>query len=142
MLAHRAKPRVQEQIARCLFYLDPFCAAEVQPDLFVIGIRRNDEIVFELLLIAVKDQVNPGINVLVFHFRKSRNICLPFRFVVTDKIVDLTFLLFQPFRRRIGVGTGKFHSQNGRFGLGHFGFWLTHLPRLFIDASLGRVFFP
>ena len=52
--------------------------------------RRHHEVVLELPLIAVIDEVDPGIDVVELDFRISRNVRPPRRGVGAEKIVDLT----------------------------------------------------
>src|SRR5882724_7335245 len=48
--------------------------------------RSQNKIIFQLALVPIIDEVNSGINLLVFYFGKQRNPRLPLLWGVTDKV--------------------------------------------------------
>ena len=73
--------RIDAQLAR---------ARQLESDRARIGPRRDDEVILQLMLVAVIDHVNAGVNIAVFHLRVCRNICLPLRRIAADKVIALT----------------------------------------------------
>jgi hypothetical protein len=68
VLAHRfAAFDVQQQIARRLIDLEPRRAVELQPDRLRIAAGRDDEVVFELTLVAVVDQIDAVVDARARH---------------------------------------------------------------------------
>lgn len=62
---------------------------EAQCDLIGIGAGSDVEVVFELLLIAVIDEINTRIDALVFNARVLWNAGAPFRWLVSDEVIAL-----------------------------------------------------
>ena len=62
-------------------------APELQPDSMGIGSGSNFKIVFQLSLIAVVNQINPGVNLLVAHARVLRHIAVPACRIASDEII-------------------------------------------------------
>ncbi len=65
-------------------------AVEAQLDGAGIGVRRDDEIVFELPLSAVIGEVDAGPHVAVFDPAVSRDVGAPLRRIVADEIIRLS----------------------------------------------------
>lgn len=54
-------------------------AIKFQPDATRVGARRNDEIKFDSPLIAVKNQIDAGINLLISNSGESGDSAAPLR---------------------------------------------------------------
>ena len=64
------------------------CALEGELDLIRIGARGDDQVVFELALVAVIGEVNAGIDVLVPDLGVGRDIRPPLLRVVAEEVID------------------------------------------------------
>src|SRR5206468_9923180 len=86
-------------------------AFERQLDRIRVGARSNEEVVFELLLIAVVDEVHSGIDVLVFDLPVPWNLRVPVLAIVADKVIALPgqFVFLGYARRRVAVD--QLHPQ-------------------------------
>lgn len=76
-----------------------------------VSARSNYKIVFELTLVAVIDQVNSGIDVLVPYLGVRRNIGAPFLGIIADKVVDLARQFTQTHHRRFSARAHKIHPH-------------------------------
>ena len=111
-LADHAGGRVQHEVALGI-HLELVGSMEAEPDPLGIGARTDDEIVFELALVAVVDQVDPRVDVLVSHLRVRRDIGPPVRGIAADEVVGLAWKLLCPHHGWLGVGTDEDHPQDG-----------------------------
>ena len=75
----------QHQISRFI-YTDPRNTVKRHPNLLGVSVRRNHEIVLQLILRAVIHQVDPGINAPRFHTRVIRDSHDPLRRIVAPEI--------------------------------------------------------
>src|SRR5208283_1379237 len=64
-------------------------AVEFEFGLRGVGARRDLEVIFEASLVAVEDQVDSGIDVVVADAGKLRNAAAPLCRVVAEKIIAL-----------------------------------------------------
>src|SRR5205807_4059046 len=62
-------------------------AFEIQRDLIRAASRRNFEVIFELILISIKGEIDTGINFTVLNPSKLRNIAQPPRRITSDEVV-------------------------------------------------------
>src|SRR5450755_1524639 len=67
--------------------LQIFCALEIEVDPVGIGAGRNLEVVFKTTLPAIKVQIDSGIKIAILHSGKLRNVPVPARGIVSDKVV-------------------------------------------------------
>ncbi len=87
-------------------------AFDVECDTVRVGFGLNDEVVFKLPLIAVIDEIDAGIDTVVPDLGVSRDVGMPFRRVISEKVVHLAGELVDPRDASRGVGAGKLHAQN------------------------------
>lgn len=89
-------------------------ALERQLDDVRVGTGSNDEVVFELLLIAVVDEVHSRIDVLVFDFPVAWNLSVPVSAIAADDVVALSgqFVVLRNARR--WVAANQLHPQRRR----------------------------
>ena len=80
-------------------------AIELERDQSGARARRHHKIIFELPLIAVINQVDAGINILVTDLAKRRHASPPLARIVAQEIIHLGRQLLQPrgLCRRIGT---------------------------------------
>src|SRR6266480_4907263 len=83
-----AVARLEEKIAYGVNSNVP-SALERQLDRSRVGTWRDEEVVFELLLIAVVNEVHSGIDLLVFDFPVPWNLHVPVPAIVADDVVAL-----------------------------------------------------
>ncbi len=74
--------------------------------------RRNDEVIFQLLPVAVVRQIHPWIHAMKIHASVGRHIRAPLPGIVPNEIVHTSSKLFQPRNLRIYSGSRELHSQN------------------------------
>src|SRR5262245_58132611 len=72
--------------------------------------RRQPEVVFELLLTAVKGQVNAIPDVFIFDLAEACDARQP---LAPEEVVGLAGLLFQAGEPRRAIGRDQLHSQIG-----------------------------
>ena len=116
VLAYVAAFRVQHEIAFSadLQFVRTF---EVERDLLRVRTRCDDEVVFELALVAVVDEVDAGIDVLVTDLRVGRDIGAPLRRIFADEVVRLSRLLIEAAHHGFTRRAHEAHSQrDGLYG--------------------------
>src|SRR5207247_7717937 len=111
-LADHAGGRVQHEVALGI-HLELVGSMEAEPDPPGIGARTDDEIVFELALVAVVDQVDPRVDVLVSHLRVGRDISPPLHRIAADEVAALAWKLLCRRHGRIGAGPEKATAPDG-----------------------------
>src|SRR5207245_3882467 len=84
-----------------------------KPDPLRVRSGSNDEVKFELPLIAVIDQVHAGVDVPVLDLRVGWNVGAPLRRIVANKIVAPSAQFFNSSDARRGVGAEELHAQYG-----------------------------
>ena len=79
------------------------CAFETQRDETRISAGSNDEVMFQLALVAVVHQIHTGIDGVIFHLGVRRHIRAPLLRVVADEVVGLARQLVKSceLRRRV-----------------------------------------
>ena len=78
---------------------------ENQANRLRIGARRDRKIVFQLLLIAVVRETDPGIDFFVAHGPKRRHVSVPIGWIVADEIIPVTGKFADAFRNRVRICT-------------------------------------
>ena len=86
---------------------------EGEGDAAGIGVRRDQEVVFQLPLIAVVDQVDAGIDAGVFHPGEVGHVALPSRGVVADEVVARARQPFESGELRMRIGADETHAHHG-----------------------------
>ena len=81
-----------------------------------IGTRGHDEVVFELPLVAVIDQIDTWIDVLVLDLTEAGDAGVPMDGIVTDQIVTRAGLPVETNHGRLGIGAEELHAQYGFLG--------------------------
>ena len=82
---------------RSVFHLNLTGAVELQFRLRWIGAGRYLKVIFQLALVAVKDQIDAGVDLLILDSRKLGNAGPPFRRIVAHEVVAVS-------RQRLGAG--------------------------------------
>ena len=104
-------------------------AVDLPDDAAWIGAGGNYKVVFQLPLIAVKDQIHAGIDLGEVDLAEGLNSAVPLLGVVADQIVDRAGLRFKPGDRGGSASANKFHAQRVyRSGLLVRGYSLSMLP--------------
>src|SRR2546426_7283636 len=78
-----------------------------------IRARAHDEVVLQLALVAVEDEVDPRVEVVVVHLGVGRYIGPPPGGIVADEVVGLAGELFLPHHAWFRVGAEENHAQDG-----------------------------
>ena len=97
-------------------HLEPVRAGKAQGDGLRIGTRRDDEVVFKLSLVAVVDEIDPGIDVVVADLGVGRDVRAPLLGIVTQKVMDLAGeqLVAGHLRRVVGLKELQTEDRGGR----------------------------
>src|ERR1019366_5724696 len=82
----------------------PLGPSEAEFNLPGIGFRREHEVVLQLALVAVVNQVHPGIDLPILHSAKCRNIALPLGRIFADEVVALACEFIDSANLCIAVG--------------------------------------
>src|SRR5262245_61308981 len=124
---HRLPPDAHHQVSVIVeFYT--LRAFDADRDVIGIGAGRDDEIVFERLLRAVKGQIDAGIDFAVFDTGVVRNARMPLVRVIADQVVALGRQQIIPgnptgaFRSRLRADRLDAQSRGWRMGNGE---WVT-----------------
>src|SRR5579872_2964257 len=102
---------LENQIALRI-HLGLVCAFDFELNVSRVDSRRHGKVVFQLLVVAVVDQIDSRINVLEANLSVSWNVSVPLRRVVSEKVIDLSRLLFFSHGHRILVRTRKLELQS------------------------------
>src|SRR5262249_1621059 len=91
--------------------LQLFAAVEVKA--YRLGVRfgSDNEVIFKLLLIAIVDQVNTGIDASVANLRVGGYTAMPLGRIVADEIVDRAGKLVVAGRPKARVCPSQFHAD-------------------------------
>ena len=111
MLAYGASRRVRHEFALGVD-LQLVGALEAEHDFLRISSGGDDEVVFKLALVAVIDEVDPGIDVPVLDLGVGRDVGAPLRGIVADEVVRLSRELVEPGHQRRGRGTHEVHADH------------------------------
>src|SRR5205807_2460270 len=76
-----------------------------------IGSRSDDKVIFELLLVAVVDEIDAGVDILVRDLPVIGDTGVPLTRIVADKVVACASKLVLANGRRLRVGSLQSHSQ-------------------------------
>ena len=87
-------------------------ALERERDRLGIGAGGDHEVVFELPLVAVIDQVHPGVDVPVLDLHVCGNVGAPLLGIIADEVVAFARQLTDPGHRWRGVGAEELHAQH------------------------------
>src|ERR1043165_8736260 len=79
-----------------------------------ISVRSNDEIVFQLLLVAIVDEIDPGIHVIDSDIRKHRESSAPLRRIAADQVIDFAGKGCIATNRSVGIGADELHPDRMR----------------------------
>src|SRR6266852_2475078 len=86
---------------------------DFQRDSTRVSAGSNNKVVFELTLVAVIDQVNSGIDVLVPHLGVRGNIRSPLLGIIADEVVGNAGQFTLAHHRRFSVRAHKTHAHCG-----------------------------
>ena len=89
---------------------------ESQPDAPRVGARGDDEIVFELLLVAVIDEVDTGVDAALRDAGERGDVGPPARRVTAEEVVSQARQPVQPGGPGRGIGPDEPHPQGGPRG--------------------------
>src|SRR5256885_16435778 len=134
VLTYVSSGRVQHELAP-RFDLEFVRAPETEHDLFRIRTRCDDEVVFQLALVAVVEEVDTRIDVLVLDLRIGRHVSAPLRRILADEVVRFAGELVKPAHRRLGRSTHEVHAQ--RDGL-HWCLRIALLRRRSEERRVGK----
>src|SRR6185312_15063381 len=76
LLNHITSSGFQDQVAISV-NAQAFCAGNLKLDLFWIGTGRNHEVIFQFMIVAVKNQIDSGIEAAIAHARINWNLRPP-----------------------------------------------------------------
>src|SRR2546425_12635684 len=93
------------------------CALDLQFDGLWVSAGSDDEVMFQLTLVAVIDQVNAGIDILVSHLAIGGDISMPFLRIAADEVVVFARQLLKPQDPWCGIGADELHAQYGRLAV-------------------------
>ncbi len=96
-------------------YLEFVRALETEHDLVRIRSGRENEVVLELALIAVVDEIDSGIDVLVADFAVGRHVPSPLRRIAADEVVRLAGELVDAACEGLARGAHEAHTQRDAF---------------------------
>jgi hypothetical protein len=117
VLAEFAARRLEQEVSALFFDADLLRAAEGEADGVGVCAGRDVEVVFEPPLVAVVDEFDARIDLLITHAREVRDVRPPLRRVGADEVVaPARQLAFRPDARRL-VRPHERHPQHGRLRL-------------------------
>ena len=87
---------------------------ELDPELPRVGSWGNNKVVLQLTLIAVVDEVDPGIHTAVLHARKMRYAGPPPGRVVSHQVVAVSGLRIESLALSVRVAADEFHGRRSR----------------------------
>src|SRR5438552_8599719 len=110
-LANGAPARVQHELALSVD-LQALPALEAEHDPFRVRPGCDDEVVFQLALVAVVDEIDTGIDRAVVDLGVGRDVGAPLRRILADQIVCFSWQFFPPAQEGLGRGTHKTHAHH------------------------------
>jgi hypothetical protein len=127
--------RVQHQIALGIHF-KAVGALEGEDDPVGVGARAHNEVVLQLTLVAVIDEIDAGVEVVVPHLGIRGHIGAPLGGVVADEVVGLAGQFFQLHHARVGVSSQNDHSERRPRRVSRFfelcsRVWCFTFPRVF-----------
>ena len=87
-------------------------ALEAKRDDLGVCTRCNDKVEFQLILVAIVEDIHPGIDILIPNFGVHGNVGTPFFRVVANEVMTLAQKLIQPHDQRSRVRINEFHVQS------------------------------
>ena len=90
-----------------------FGSSQIERDGTRIGARSNNEVMFQLLLVAVVEQIHAGVHFAIAQLGVRGNVCVPLPGVVAYEIVGLARQLVERLNPWRCVSTNQFHSHDG-----------------------------
>ena len=90
-----------------------FGSSQIERDGTRIGARSNNEVMFQLLLVAVVEQIHAGVHFAIAQLGVRGNVCVPLPRIVAYDIVGLARQLVERLNPWRCVSTNQFHSHNG-----------------------------
>ncbi|HEV3204752.1 MAG TPA: hypothetical protein VGY77_10225, partial [Gemmataceae bacterium] len=112
VLHHRTYRRLQHQLALGIDR-QPISTWESQADGAGVSPRGQLKVVFEMLLTAVVNQVDAGVDLLIFDFAIGRYIGVPLGRIVAEQVIDLSRQWVLPHGYRGGVAAQHVHAHDG-----------------------------
>ena len=88
-------------------------SAECQLHLLQIGSGRKHDIIFQMPLVAVENEVNTWIYLLIDYFLESRNMGDPLMGILPQKEIRFAWQLFDPLHFHRGIRPGQFQMKRG-----------------------------
>src|SRR5690348_8467363 len=88
----------------------PFGAAETEFNLPWVGTRREHEVILQFALVAIVNQVHAGIDLLILHFAKGRNIAPPPGRILADKVIGFACQFIDSTHLGIAIGAFQPHA--------------------------------
>src|SRR5256885_6595469 len=82
---------------------------EIQRNLTRVASRRNFKVIFELILISIKGEIDTGINFTVLNPSKLRNIAQPPRRIISDEVVAVARESIRAGHLGVLICSGKLH---------------------------------
>ena len=113
MLADGIVRRAKQQVAPGI-QADIFHPGKLQKDVVWVRAGLDDKVIFQLLLVAVVDQIHARIDVMIFHPGKHGRTRVPSGRIVAGKIIRPALHRVHPFNPGIGVRPGKFQADDLR----------------------------
>ena len=123
MKAHLAGRQPNHQVPISIHADFRVSILDFQTDGLRIGLGGNYKVVFELPLVTVIDEINPGIDAFVFHLCIGRHVRPPLHRVHTDEVVRLARQFVDPLDLYRSIRAHQSHTQDlGSLGLAARGF--------------------
>src|SRR5204862_71828 len=104
---------VQDEVAPAVDF-EAVGAVEVEDDAAGIGAWAHDDVVLQLALVAVIDDVDARVDVVISHLGIDGDVRPPGRWIVPDEVVHLAGQFFQPAHAWSRARVGEGHSHDGR----------------------------
>ena len=113
VLANLAFAQMQDQIT-AFIDLKPVRAVEAKRNHRRVSAGRDHQVIFQLFVVAVIDQIDPGVNLRVTHPGKRGHGFLPAGGVAAEKIVHLAAKWLQTATCRVGVAARQAQANDPR----------------------------
>src|SRR5215213_3347340 len=86
-----------------LLNLNTICPAEAKLNFFRVAKGLHNEVIFELLLLAIVNEIHSRIDLMKFYFGEGRDTCAPFRGIRPQYIISDTREGFNSFAARLVI---------------------------------------
>src|ERR1044071_2781487 len=110
-MTERSRLSRQHQIAIAI-KLDSAYAIELEPDRVGITVWCNHKVVFKLTTVAVIDQIDAGINLVIFDLAVISDIGPPLLRVIPKKVICFSRKLIKALRLYVVVRSHQFHAHD------------------------------